>query len=58
MITYSILKFSFIVLDLSAPIVNGVFAPVFSLGCVVGRLYGHFLVEIGTFLGVKLVRSK
>jgi H+/Cl- antiporter ClcA len=43
MIVYSIIKFAFIVLDLSAPIVNGVFAPVFSLGCVIGRLYGYVL---------------
>lgn len=56
MIIYCVLKFIFIILDVSCPIVNGIFAPVFSLGAVMGRLYGHILRQIGWYFGVELIR--
>jgi len=55
LVVYCILKFFFIVLSISCPIPNGIFAPVFSLGAGVGKLYGHMLVKIGEYVGVKLI---
>lgn len=58
LITYVIVKFFNIILSVSTPIPNGIFAPVFSLGGGVGRLYGHILRLIGDQIGVKLIRCK
>lgn len=52
MIVHGILKFIYTVLDVSCPIVFGVFAPMFSLGAVWGRLYGHLLRRLGNYLGI------
>lgn len=51
-----ILKFVFIVLSLTLPLPNGIFAPVISFGAVFGRLYGHSLFLLGDQLGVKLIK--
>ena len=58
MITYVILKFFIIILSVSCPIPNGLFAPVFALGAGFGRLYGHSLRLIGELIGVQLVRNE
>ena len=47
LITYCILKFFFIILSISCPVPNGIFAPIYSLGGGFGRLYGHILRLIG-----------
>lgn len=52
LVVYVILKFFFIILSVSCPIPNGIFAPIFSLGGGFGRLYGHILVLIGQKIGV------
>ena len=49
------MKFILIVLSISCPIPAGVFAPMFCLGSVFGRAYGHILREIGVYLGVRLI---
>lgn len=58
LVVYCILKFFFIVLSISCPIPNGIFAPVFSLGAGVGRLYGHLLWKLGEYIGVQLIKSE
>ncbi len=45
-------------LSISCPIPNGIFAPVFSLGAGVGRLYGHLLWKLGEYIGVQLIKSE
>ena len=57
LVVYVILKFIFIVLSISCPIPNGIFAPVFSFGAGVGRLYGHILRRIGNYFGMRLIHS-
>lgn len=58
LIVYCILKFFFIVLSVSCPIPNGIFAPVFSLGAGIGKLYGHILMKIGEYVGIRLIQSE
>eukprot|EP00347_Sterkiella_histriomuscorum_P004338 403360828 len=58
LVVYCILKFFFIVLSISCPIPNGIFAPVFSLGAGIGKLYGHVLMKIGEYIGIRLVQSE
>ena len=58
LVIYCMIKFFCIVLSISCPIPNGIFAPVFSLGAGFGRLYGHILTKIGQYLGVKLIQSE
>lgn len=45
-------------MSISCPIPNGIFAPVFSLGAAIGRLYGHILMKIGEYLGLQLIQSE
>ena len=56
LITYCIIKFFFIILSISCPVPNGIFAPILSLGAGFGRLYGHILILIGEKIGVQLIR--
>jgi chloride channel 2 len=58
LIAYVILKFVFIILSVSCPIPNGIFAPVFALGAGFGRVFGHSLSLIGEKIGVQLVRNE
>jgi chloride channel 2 len=58
LITYVILKFFFIILSVSCPIPNGLFAPVFALGAGFGRLYGHSLRLLGEHIGLQLIRNE
>ena len=46
----------YIVLDISCPVASGVFGPAFSLGAVLGRLYGQILRQIGWYFGIELIR--
>ena len=55
---YSILKFFFIILSISCPIPNGIFAPIYSMGGGFGRLYGHILKLIGQKIGIQLIKCK
>ena len=52
LISYVILKFVFIILSLTLPLPNGIFAPVISFGAVFGRLYGHAIDLIGNSIGI------
>lgn len=52
LISYVILKFVFIILSLTLPLPNGIFAPVISFGAVFGRLYGHAIYLIGNSIGI------
>jgi chloride channel 2 len=52
LLVYCILKFFFIILSVSCPIPNGIFAPIYSLGGGFGRLYAHVIRLIGERFGL------
>jgi chloride channel 2 len=56
LIVYCICKFFFIILSITCPIPNGIFAPIYSLGGGFGRLYGNLIRLIGEKIGVQLIR--
>ena len=47
LIVYCIFKFFFIILSITCPIPNGIFAPIYSLGGGFGILDGNILRLIG-----------
>jgi len=52
LIVYCICKFFFIILSITCPVPNGIFAPIYALGGGFGRLYGNILRLIGERIGV------
>lgn len=53
-----VLKFICMVLALTLPLPNGIFAPMITIGAVFGRLYGHCLSSIGEVFGIQLIKCK